>query len=209
MSIPNKKGCRVRIGLLGMYASANLGDTAIQTVVISVLRSLRPDVEFVGLSHDPVDVVRTHGIAAFPASGEGVLVSPTDDVDSRRQAKGVAGSSAQGWRVLKQVVALRNIDRQVRELDMLLVSGGGQIDDFWGGAWQQPFRLFAWCFLARFHGKPVAAFSIGVDELRGRLSAWLSTRALQFAAHRTFRDSGSLEILRRKGLTAAASDSSS
>ncbi len=43
----------VRIGLVGMYASANLGDTVIQTVVMAALRSRRVEVDFVGLSPDP------------------------------------------------------------------------------------------------------------------------------------------------------------
>jgi polysaccharide pyruvyl transferase WcaK-like protein len=85
---PSRRKRPVRIGLLGMYASANLGDTAIQMVVMSALRSRRPDIDFVGLSHDPEDVVRTHGIPGFPASGEGPLVIPQRGLalDSRTKA---------------------------------------------------------------------------------------------------------------------------
>jgi polysaccharide pyruvyl transferase WcaK-like protein len=195
----------IRIGLLGMYASANLGDTAIQSVVMAALRSRRADIDFVGVSHDAVDVVRTHGIPGFPASGCGVLVRPRGDgaADTRSSVPATRAASESGF--ARRVLALRNIDRQVRDLDMLLVSGGGQIDDFWGGPWRQPFRLFAWCFCARLHRKPIAAFALGVDELHRRLSAWFVTHALQMAKYRTFRDTGSLEALRNKGLNSVAS----
>lgn len=195
----------VRIGLLGMYSSANLGDTAIQSVVMAALRSRRADIDFVGLSTNPQDVVRTHGIAAFPASGEGILVTPQDDPAAGDQSVLVTDAVLKRSAVARRALALCNIDREVRNLDMLVVSGGGQIDDFWGGPWQQPFRLFAWCLSARLHKKPIAAFAVGVDELHGRLSAWFATRALQMAKYRTFRDSGSLAALRSKGMTSVAS----
>lgn len=195
----------VRIGLLGMYASANLGDTAIQSVVMAALRSRRPDIDFVGLCPHPEDTARTHGIPGFPASGEGVLVIAQGDPAVSSQSKVVTHTAAKQPVFSRRVLALRNIDRQVRDLDMLLVSGGGQIDDFWGGPWQQPFRMFAWCLCARLHRKPIAAFAVGVDELRRRLSAWFATHALQMAQYRTFRDTGSLDALRNKGLNSVAS----
>ncbi len=186
----------VRIGLLGLYGSANVGDTAIQTAVMTGLRSRRPDIEFVGLCPDPADTVRTFGITAFPLSGE---IAPP----------GRNGRSMIGFRLnrlvgrlplARHLAALRNINRRIRGLDMLLVSGGGQIDDLWGGPWQHPFRLWLWCALARRHGKPAAFFAIGVDRLNSRLSAGFAVRALRMTGYRTFRDSGSIALLRASGL---------
>jgi polysaccharide pyruvyl transferase WcaK-like protein len=199
------KRAAVRVGLYGMYGSSNLGDTAIQSVVMAALRSRRPDVEFIGVSHDAADVARTHGIAGFAASGESVLVIPQIEVADGVPLKASARTAVTPPAFLRHVLALHNIDCQVRELDMLLISGGGQIDDFWGGPWRQPFRLFTWCLCACRHEKPIAAFAVGVDELRGRLSAWFAIRALQMAQYRTFRDTGSLEVLRDKGLDSIAS----
>jgi polysaccharide pyruvyl transferase WcaK-like protein len=193
----------IRIGLFGMYASANLGDTAIQSVVISALRRRRPHIDFVGVSHDASDVAVTHGIAAFPASGEGHLVV-AGRPDSTPAGPAVASGAAHGGR-LRMLLALRNIERQVRGLDMLLVSGGGQIEDFWGGPWRQPFRLLSWCFFAWLHRKPIAVFSVGVDVIRSRLSAWFFSGAFRLADHRTVRDVGSLAELRKWRIRATAS----
>jgi polysaccharide pyruvyl transferase WcaK-like protein len=202
---PSPRKNSVRIGLFGMYASANLGDTAIQTVVMAALRSRRPDIDFVGLSPDPEDVVRTHLIPGFPASGEGVLVTPQHGIAVDSRSKVGTQTVAKRLVLSRRILALRNIDRQVQDIDMLLISGGGQIDDFWGGPWQQPFRLFTWCLCARLHRKPIAAFALGVDGLHRRLSAWFATHALQMAGYRTFRDTGSLDALRHEGLSSVAS----
>lgn len=199
------KGTSVRIGLLGMYASANLGDTAIQTVVMAALRSRRPDIVFVGLSHDPEDVVRTYGIPSFPASGGGALVNPQVERPINTRSEMVSHTAAKHLPFSRRFLALRNINRQMRDLDMLLISGGGQIDDFWGGPWQQPFRLFVWCVCASLQRKSIASFAVGVDGLRSQISAWFVRRALKMAQYRTFRDTGSLKVLRDMGFNSTAS----
>jgi polysaccharide pyruvyl transferase WcaK-like protein len=187
-----------------MYASANLGDTAVQEVIMASLRSRRPNVEFVGMSHDADDIVRTHGIPGFPASGQGVLVVPGPDPAVTTQPKVEAQRGEDPPTFSRRLLALRNIYRQMRDLDMLIISGGGQIDDFWGGPWRQPFRLFAWCACATLQSKPVAWLAVGVDDLGNPISVWFIRHALKMARYRSFRDSGSLEALRKLGLAGEA-----
>jgi polysaccharide pyruvyl transferase WcaK-like protein len=203
--VSSEKKKAVRIGLLGMYASANLGDTAIQTAVLAGLRSRRADVDFVGLSPDPEDTVRTYGIPGFPISGEDRRVSLPTNRPVHSHGKLLLDKAVNHLPFWRRFHALKNIYRQMCDLDMLLISGGGQITDSWGGTWAQPFRLFAWCMCAKLNGKPIASFAVGVDDLRGRLSAWFAVHALRVAKYRTFRDTISLEILRDKGLNVAAS----
>ncbi|HEX6707571.1 MAG TPA: polysaccharide pyruvyl transferase family protein [Albitalea sp.] len=189
-----------RIGLLGMYASANLGDTAIQQAVMQALRARRPDIEFVGLCTDPEDAARTFGIRARHLSGAGGLFdggaggAPSWTAD--------AGIDPQSFPApLHLVASARRIARHMAGLDMLLVSGSGQIDDFWGGPWEQPFRLLAWSGAARRQGKPVGVFGVGVDQLLTRLGRSFCRRALERAQLRVVRDGGSLDALRSLGLT--------
>src|SRR5262245_54197120 len=66
-----------RIGLLGPYASRNLGDTAIQSAVMVNLRERCRTAEIVGICPDPLDTVQTHGIEAFPLFGESAEMVPT------------------------------------------------------------------------------------------------------------------------------------
>jgi polysaccharide pyruvyl transferase WcaK-like protein len=190
---------RRRIGLLGMYASANLGDTAIQSAVMAALAARRPDIEFVGLCTDPDDAARTFGIRARHLSGSGEMVTPG----------GAAASAPAGWTdrlplPLQRARSAWRIGRHMRELDMLLVSGSGQIDDFWGGPWEQPFRLLAWCGAARRQRKPAAVFGVGVDQLLTRRGAAFCRRALALTQLRVLRDGGSLDALRALGMTAPA-----
>lgn len=192
-----------RIGLLGMYASANLGDTAIQRAVMQALRARCPGIEFVGLCTDPLDAARTFGIRARHLSGGGGT--------ARVGADGSASMGAPEFRIdidgvpapLRIGLSAWRIARHMRELDMLLVSGSGQIDDFWGGPWEQPFRLMTWCGSARRQKKTVAVFGVGVDQLLTRLGSLFSRRALALAQLRVLRDGGSLDAVRAMGITEA------
>lgn len=195
----------LHIGLLGMYQSKNLGDTAIQMSVMQALRERLGAVEFLGICADPQDTVRTHGIAAVESSGNGPLVELGGKSEFPSAGTKLAGIRADASHWLPRPIArLRAIDRIAASLDLLIVSGGGQIDDYWGGPWAQPFRLLLWSASARRHSVPVAFMGVGLDELSARLSAWFALRALRMAQFRAFRDSGSLDTLESMGLTAAS-----
>ena len=70
------KSKTVRIGLLGMYTSRNLGDVAIQYAIMNALRKRREEIEFVGLCQDPEDTVRAFGIPAVASTGFGSRLFP-------------------------------------------------------------------------------------------------------------------------------------
>ncbi len=93
--------------------------------------------------------------------------------------------------------------RLLKETDLLVVSGGGQIDDFWGGAFGHPYALFKWTLLARFAKTPVVFPSIGVCSLASRLSRRFAYGALRLAAYRSYRDQGSKQLLREAAFTHA------
>lgn len=186
----------MRVGLLGMYASANLGDTAIQTAVMRALQRRRPGIEFVAICTDPADAARTFGLPAHDVSA---LEAPVEARTGLPVAGAAASRFARSRRVLQLAATAWHTRRLMRGLDMLLVSGSGQIDDFWGGPWEQPFRLLAWSGAARSQDKPVAFFGVGVDQLHTRAGRHLCLAALRRAQLRVLRDGGSLEALQRLG----------
>jgi polysaccharide pyruvyl transferase WcaK-like protein len=204
LSAGPRPDARVRVGLLGMYASANLGDTAIQMAVMQALTARRPELEFIGLCTAPEDAVRTFGIRARHLSCEHGMLVP--HVNGSVRAVPAAADAGINFERLPAPVArclsAWRIHRQMRELDMLLVSGSGQIDDFWGGPWEQPFRLLAWTSAAQRQHKPAAVFGVGVDQLLTRLGTAFCKQALQRAQMRVLRDAGSLDALRAMGLQA-------
>lgn len=187
-----------KIGLLGLYASRNLGDTAIQRAVIDNLSARLPDAQFLGICPDPEDTRATFGIDCVDLAGRPVNSTGT-------KAGGGALASVIPWRV--RTVAARlaiaaSIRRCLTGLDLLVLSGGGQLDEFWGGPWEHPWRLFLWTQLAKHKGVPVASLGLGMDVLKSRPARWLSVAAMRAASVRTFRDTGTAAAIESFGLRA-------
>lgn len=88
----------------------------------------------------------------------------------------------------------------LRDFDLLVVSGGGQLDDTWGGCWQAPFNLLRWSALARARGIRLAYLSVGAGPLRESLSRKFAVRALRLADFRSFRDQESADLVERLGV---------
>jgi polysaccharide pyruvyl transferase WcaK-like protein len=185
---------RPRIGLLGMYTSHNLGDTAIVRMIIQQIRARIPNCEFIGINRAPEEAVVVHGIPALHSSGYGtpLRANGTTWVEVDRPAP----------RWLSAGLGTRRIVYVARRLDLLVMTGGGQIEDFFGGPNSQPRALFTWVALTRAMGAPAAFFGVGVDQIFRRSSRLLCVNAVRMAQMRSFRDGGSVELLRRAGLRA-------
>jgi polysaccharide pyruvyl transferase WcaK-like protein len=84
--------------------------------------------------------------------------------------------------------------RFLRTQDLLIVSGGGQFDEEWGGPWGHPFALFKWGLLARMAGVPVAIPSVGTGRATSKTSRWLMSAALRMAQYRSYRDENSKTV---------------
>jgi polysaccharide pyruvyl transferase WcaK-like protein len=176
------------IGLLGQYSSRNLGDAAIVTEIIRNLRERVPGVRFVAICARPDDAVRTFGMPAFPISGHGAAYR--EDGSPWSEADPPTGPAA----------ATRRAFAVAAKLDLLVMAGGGQVDDYWGGVGEQPRSLATWSLLARLRRIPVAFLSVGVDQLASRLSRQLVLFALRRASLLSFRDEGSCRLLADMGL---------
>ena len=196
---------RPTIGLLSPCGWGNLGDAAIQEVTIAAVRSRWPEARIVAFTSNPGDTRRRHGIEAHPLSGferpaysiaERALprsAAPIDRVLQRLQGiRGLwrAGGVARAVNDFAQSESLHwtLARRWVRELDLLLVSGGGQLDDYWGGTWGHPYALWKWTALARRARTPVLILSVGMGTLRSALARSFVRGALGRAAYRSFRD---------------------
>jgi polysaccharide pyruvyl transferase WcaK-like protein len=185
-----------RIGLFGPYASRNLGDTATQMTVISNLRRRIPGARFIGVSPEPRDTLESLGIPAFPMSGVGASAGELKD-DVYLSEK-VVGTSAFSIRAAGRISAF------VRSLDLLVISGGGQLDDFWGGPWGHPWSMLLWTTLARRHRVPVAYLAVGIDKLDSKLSRRFCVWSLNGSTWRSFRDPASHTKMLGLGLRGSA-----
>jgi polysaccharide pyruvyl transferase WcaK-like protein len=89
----------------------------------------------------------------------------------------------------------------VRTLDLLLVSGGGQLDEEFGGPWGHPYVLFRWAMLSRLAGTRLAVASVGAHHMNRPLTRFFIRTALASASYRSYRDPGSQHQLSRWGFT--------
>lgn len=217
----------MRIALLSPCGWGNLGDGAIQDAAIAGFRRhLGASTEFVGITLNPSDTAARHGIRAFPLSAAGsshyLVVEPNGgEVDRaedrtkqtpqthRRLAASLGRSRVLGaparWlrRFARELRHGARARKLVGTCDLLAISGGGQLDDFWGGAWGHPWSILKWALAARSKSRPIVFLSVGAGSIRGFWSSWFVRIALRLARYRSARDAQSLELVRAIGFDGA------
>ena len=196
-----------RIGLLSP-TSGNLGNAAMQAAMIANIRKRIAGVEFLGITLNPDDTRRRHGIEAFPLAVVsrayyGLYGSTVPKVGHgqflrlgriRQWLKKipVLGSIFRAMRTCRMELGhIVSAARVVRKLDRVMVPGGGALDDFWGGPWGQPWALFKWSVISRVYGVPFLFVSIGKCSLKSSLSRFFVRIALRLAEYRSYRDDDS------------------
>jgi polysaccharide pyruvyl transferase WcaK-like protein len=221
--IPDRPPRRERVALLSPCGWGNLGDAAIIDSLIQGVRRRRPDTEIIAFTMNARDTARRHGVPAFPCSGYsprhyGVTQAEAtaDDIRGASPGSGEAvrvapPAVAPGprpavrpirrlreilWMVRAEVRQRRAAARLVEGCAFVIVAGGGQLDEFWGGPLGHPYVLARWSRLARDHGARFVVLSVGTGTLRSWLSRWFVTQALAESDYRSFRDAGSRELVR-------------
>lgn len=85
--------------------------------------------------------------------------------------------------------------RVLRTQDLLILSGGGQLDEEYGGAWRLPFAFFKWTLLARLARVPCAIASVGAGSIKLSASRRFISIALRACCYRSFREERSRSIV--------------
>ena len=117
-------------------------------------------------------------------------------------AKWVIGRLPLLRRCLRPIYALgRGVRREIRHCiegyrflsrqNILIVSGGGQLDEEWGGAWGHPFSLVKWAILARIVQIPYVIASVGACKVSSTTTRLLLSATLRMARYRSYRDKNS------------------
>jgi polysaccharide pyruvyl transferase WcaK-like protein len=89
---------------------------------------------------------------------------------------------------------------RLADFDLVLASGGGQVDDEWGGAWGHPWTLAKWATLTRTVPVPFRVLSVGLCHLDALASRLLARGALRQADYVSFRDATSRRRALEMGL---------
>lgn len=212
---------QLNVALLDSYTGGNFGDGAVQDALITNLLARIPECSISLITLSPARTTAIHGRPSHPLTTAVFLSSRAN----RNYAQPKAGSNQsetpaarsrqphknllrfrKPWRIAKAPFAFgRRISGELRHilycwrllgtLRLLIVSGGGQLDDYWGGPMGHPYVLLKWTILARITGVPVIFLSVGVDRLEHRMSRFFIRIALRLAAYRSYRDAGSKTLL--------------
>jgi polysaccharide pyruvyl transferase WcaK-like protein len=209
----------LKIGLLDHFGGGNLGDDATQEAVIRNIRSRWPQAEICGFTMNPGDTESRHGIPSYPIRrNTWILGSSPETVDIR--AKGRIKEALSQYRglsrglrfvyafVVKKPVAfcaelcfLAKSLRVLRSFAVLIISGGGQLTESWGGPWQFPYTIFKWILLAKATRVKVIVLNVGAGPLTLPLTKALVRTSLSLADYVSFRDANSAQLAEQIGFT--------
>jgi polysaccharide pyruvyl transferase WcaK-like protein len=217
----------VRIGLLEHCGSGNLGDDGTVAAVLWQIRRRWPHASVIGLSLDPDDSQKRHGIqcfairrSVFPCeqawtsalrSRTGHAIFLKDRIKKALKAMQCFPLVKAGYRLtvgalLELILEIRFLVKSLplaRNLDVLVISGGGQLLD-WGGPWRFPYTLFKWVVLAKLGGAKCVFLNNGAGPLDQGLSRWFVSRSLSLADYVSFRDVRSSIFIRSIGFKGAS-----
>lgn len=202
-----------KVGLLGPFGFGNLGDGAIQQAMIRNIRRLCPDAEIIGFSLNPQDTLDRHGIPCFPIGR--MAKNGWQEEGNTNSWIQRALNTTNEWRStmvlpfrlinkfiirpVMEVLATLSASRRLTDMDLMIVSGGGQLDDYWGGAWHHPYTLLMWALLSKLRGTKYLFVSVGAGPLDLPLSRFFIRQALSLASYRSYRDMDSKIYIEKIG----------
>jgi polysaccharide pyruvyl transferase WcaK-like protein len=206
-----------KIGLLDHTGNGNLGDDATQTAVMDNIKKRWPDSVICGFSMNPSDTQSRHGIPSY-AIRRSTWRLPYQNKNSEAGFKNKVKSALSEHRiflgVLRTINAVaiqkpRNVFSEImflarsfaimRTFDILIISGGGQLLDSWGGPWAFPYTIFKWILLGKLSGVKCYFLNVGAGPLQHPLSKFLVKRALFLADYVSFRDQKSKALVNEIG----------
>jgi polysaccharide pyruvyl transferase WcaK-like protein len=211
------------IGLLDHMGGGNLGDDATQTAVIQNIRTRWPQAELFGFSMNPDDTRKRHGITSYPIRRRtwslGAAAAGNGEMTFKARLKAAISKHRRVFRLIQAINAvavrmprsfveeclfLRKSFRVLLSFDLLIVNGGGQLTDAWGGAWAFPYTVFKWTCLARLAGVRCIVLNVGAGPLKRPLSKCFVRRALRLSEYTSFRDEGSRTLVQDIGFSGRA-----
>jgi polysaccharide pyruvyl transferase WcaK-like protein len=177
---------------------ANLGDAVILRAVTQCFLQQDPGIEFAAITLDPESVRRSHDLSGMEMLGGNVYFFnwftaegpyPGQRLELLRTIYRRLRSSLR-FSIAEMRHAVRAM-RLLRRVRLLVIAGGGQLGEEWGGAWGLPYAEFKWTLMARLVGCRVAYVSVGVCKLESQLGKWFIRRALARAFFVSVRDAWS------------------
>jgi len=202
-----------KIGLLHHLGGGNLGDDASLQAVMHNIKARWPYATILGFTMNPNYTERRHGISGY-AIRRDVWTPFGETVDNRITLKSKAKDAIRKYpfifrlvqtvnaiairmpcTVVRELLFLARSFRIIRSFDLLVITGGGQLLDSWGGSWSFPYTIFKWTLLAKLSGAKCYFVNLGAGPLRHSLAKRFIKGALFLADYASFRDDQSRVLI--------------
>jgi polysaccharide pyruvyl transferase WcaK-like protein len=177
----------LRVAFFGFLGSGNFGNDASMETVLHWLTLRKRRLVLQCLTIAPRELERRYGIKAIPLTAM-----------SSRPADGILRAAFR--KSLGRALDFPRNLMLVRSLDCVIVPGMGMLEDSLGmRPWGMPLWLFLMAAACRIEGCAFVLLDIGAEPTRNRLTRWLYVHTANWAAHVSYRDEWSAEVMRAAG----------
>lgn len=90
--------------------------------------------------------------------------------------------------------------RNLKGLDLMIVAGSHQLNDFVGGPWAFPYTVLKWATLTRMSGAKLVFMSMGAGPIGSWLGQFFIRRSLRLASYRSYRDETARRVVEDLGV---------
>ncbi len=178
-----------RIGLFGLLGSGNIGNDASMEAVLGYLQARHPSAVTDVMCSGPKRVTAEYGLDA-------VQMFWFDRHQGRLSSK--------PWNLLRvpsRILDVYRVSSWVRRHEVVIVPGAGVLEASLPlRPWNTPYGLFLLTASGRLFRTKVALVCVGAGPIKKRATRTLSNWAARLASYRSYRDGGSREAIRRRGL---------
>jgi polysaccharide pyruvyl transferase WcaK-like protein len=182
---------RLRVGLFGLLGSGNIGNDASMEAVLRYLQTRHPSAVIDAMCSGPETLTESYGIDA-------VQMFCFDRHKTR-----LTGPLASMLRLPSRILDVFRISAWVRQHDIVIVPGAGVLEASLPlRPWNTPYGLLLLSASGKLFRTKVAFVSVGAGLINKRATRWLSDWAARLAFYRSYRDTGSWEAMRQRGIDA-------
>ena len=169
------------IALFGLFGAGNSGNDGTLEAMLQMLREVAPEEKLFCICTVPDVVKESLGI-------DGTVIAhgyrPSTSGQTVTRIKKVIG----------KLLLLFHAFWQLRKVKVLIVTGGGYLDDFCAHPLSRPFDTMVWTVLARLMGRTVVFASVGAGPMQNPISRVFLKSAAHAAQYRSYREEKSKRI---------------
>jgi polysaccharide pyruvyl transferase WcaK-like protein len=183
------KARRPRVGLFGNLGSGNIGNDASMEAVLAYLRESHPAAAVDAFCGGPEEIRKRYGIPAVRLYWY------------QKYYPRITGVPAIPLKLLGKLIDVFRTAAWVRRHDVVIVPGMGVLEASLPlGPWGFPYAMFLLSASGRLVGTKVAMVSVGAGIINQRTTRRLFDAAARLASYRSYRNVGSREAMRQRGL---------